>query len=260
MIMPNPVPMPQGATSPRQLAAECLLTPKGAKVYRALIEQMSEGALTLAEGVILYANHSLARMIKMPLDWVVGARLQPWVAPESQPTLKSLLRSGATGSRRQELELLASDGTRVPVQVSVNRLHFDGTPDVICMVATDLTPAKKQQNLPQFTVIKGQAQASHDILKDITFPWPIAQIVMQDHERLDGTGYQHGLNGDATLFEAPILGVADVIEPLSAHRPIVPARESNLRWNRSAHYAASTSTSRWWMPVWPCSAASAHPS
>jgi PAS domain S-box-containing protein len=215
--------------------------------------------LTLAEGVILYANHSLARMIKMPLDWVVGARLQPWVAPESQPALKSLLRSGAPGSRRQELELLASDGTRVPVQVSVNRLHFDGTPDVICMVATDLTPAKKQQNLPQFTVVKGHAQASHDILKDITFPWPIAQIVLQSPEQLDGTGYPHGLNGDATVFAARILGVADVIDALSAHRPRVSARESGLRWNKSAHDAAGASTPGWWMPVWPCSAIGARP-
>jgi response regulator RpfG family c-di-GMP phosphodiesterase len=71
----------------------------------------------------------------------------------------------------------------------------------------------------EFNFIKTHAQTSHDILKNIRFPWPIAEIVGQHHERLDGSGYPKGLTGDQILMEAKILAVADVIESMSTHRP-----------------------------------------
>lgn len=58
-----------------------------------------------------------------------------------------------------------------------------------------------------------------EILKNIEFPWPVAEIVLQHHERLDGSGYPQGLKGDEILLEARILGVADVIESMLAPRP-----------------------------------------
>ena len=74
----------------------------------------------------------------------------------------------------------------------------------------------------EFGLIKVHPQAGYDILKGINFPWPIAQMVLQHHERLDGSGYPQGLKGDATLLEARILAVADVVEAISAHRPYRP--------------------------------------
>jgi HD-GYP domain-containing protein (c-di-GMP phosphodiesterase class II) len=71
----------------------------------------------------------------------------------------------------------------------------------------------------EYSLIKGHPQAGYDILKGIDFPWPIAQIVLQHHERLDGSGYPQGLKGDAILLEARILAVADVVEAMSSHRP-----------------------------------------
>jgi len=71
----------------------------------------------------------------------------------------------------------------------------------------------------EFGLIKVHPQAGYDILKGIDFPWPIAQMVLQHHERMDGSGYPQGLKGDATLLEARILAVADVVEAISAHRP-----------------------------------------
>lgn len=71
----------------------------------------------------------------------------------------------------------------------------------------------------EFQFIKTHAQAGYDILKDISFPWPIAQTVLQHHERLDGSGYPQGLKGDAILLEARIISVADVVEAMSSHRP-----------------------------------------
>ncbi len=74
----------------------------------------------------------------------------------------------------------------------------------------------------EFGLIRTHPQVGHDILKDIEFPWPIASMVLQHHERLDGSGYPQGLQDDAILLEARILAVADVIEAMSSHRPYRP--------------------------------------
>jgi len=76
----------------------------------------------------------------------------------------------------------------------------------------------------EFNIIKIHPQAGHDLLKEIEFPWPVAQIVLQHHERLDGSGYPQGLRGEEIMLEARILAVADVVEAIASHRPYRPAR------------------------------------
>ncbi len=76
----------------------------------------------------------------------------------------------------------------------------------------------------EFELIKTHSAAVYEILKEIKFPWPVATIVRQHHERLDGSGYPDGLRGDAILLESRILAVADVVEAMSSHRPYRPAR------------------------------------
>jgi putative nucleotidyltransferase with HDIG domain len=71
----------------------------------------------------------------------------------------------------------------------------------------------------EYKIIQSHAQAGYDILKEIEFPWPIAQIVHQHHERMDGSGYPLKLAGDEILLEARIIAVADVIEAMASHRP-----------------------------------------
>ena len=75
----------------------------------------------------------------------------------------------------------------------------------------------------EFSLIKLHPQVGYDILKDIAFPWPVAQGVLQHHERLDGSGYPSGLNGGEITPEAKILAVADVVEAMASHRPYRPA-------------------------------------
>jgi PAS domain S-box-containing protein len=75
----------------------------------------------------------------------------------------------------------------------------------------------------EFNLIKIHPQAGYDILKEIDFPWPVALAVLQHHERLDGSGYPHGLSGDDIIMEAKILAVADVVEAIASHRPYRPA-------------------------------------
>ncbi|MBD9358559.1 HD domain-containing phosphohydrolase [Methylomonas albis] len=71
----------------------------------------------------------------------------------------------------------------------------------------------------EFSLIKRHAETGYDILKSINFPWPIAQIVLQHHERPNGSGYPHGLKTGEILLEAEILAVADVVEAMTSHRP-----------------------------------------
>jgi len=63
----------------------------------------------------------------------------------------------------------------------------------------------------------------YEILKNIHFPWPVAEIVYQHHEHLDGTGYPRGLTDHDILLEAKIIAVADVVEAMSSHRPYRPS-------------------------------------
>ncbi|WP_345978867.1 PAS domain S-box protein [Sulfurimonas sp. HSL3-2] len=75
----------------------------------------------------------------------------------------------------------------------------------------------------EYKLIQMHPQTGYDILKNIKFPWPIADIILQHHEKIDGTGYPQGLIGDAILLEARIITVADVVEAISSHRPYRPA-------------------------------------
>jgi len=75
----------------------------------------------------------------------------------------------------------------------------------------------------EMSLIQAHSQAGYDILKSVDFPWPVAQIVLQHHERLNGTGYPQGLSGEGILKEARIVGVADVVETMSSHRPYRPS-------------------------------------
>jgi len=87
-------------------------------------------------------------------------------------------------------------------------------------------PAKLTET--EFEFIKSHAQVGYDILKDIKFPWPIADIAHQHHERLDGTGYPQGLKGEEICLEARIVAVADVVEAISSHRPYRPSLGINV--------------------------------
>ncbi len=71
----------------------------------------------------------------------------------------------------------------------------------------------------EFQLIQGHAQAGFDVLHTMEWPWPVAEVALQHHERIDGSGYPQGLKGDAMLLEARIMAVADVVEAMSSHRP-----------------------------------------
>ncbi|MCX5830662.1 MAG: PAS domain S-box protein [Deltaproteobacteria bacterium] len=75
----------------------------------------------------------------------------------------------------------------------------------------------------EFRLIKEHSRKGYEILKDVESPWPLAEIVFQHHERMDGSGYPRNLKGDDILMEARILAVSDVVESMASHRPYRPA-------------------------------------
>lgn len=75
----------------------------------------------------------------------------------------------------------------------------------------------------EFNLVKSHPKIGHEVLKNLEFPWPVAQAVLYHHERLDGSGYPAGLRGREIIHEAKILAVADVFDSMVSHRPYRPA-------------------------------------
>jgi putative nucleotidyltransferase with HDIG domain len=88
----------------------------------------------------------------------------------------------------------------------------------------------------EWELIKTHPVVGYKILKQIPFPWPIAEIVYQHHERINGSGYPRGLKGDVIRLEAKILAVADVIEAITSHRPYRPALPMESAFNEIKNY------------------------
>ncbi|MBU1052361.1 MAG: PAS domain S-box protein [Proteobacteria bacterium] len=90
-------------------------------------------------------------------------------------------------------------------------------------IPADILSKPTKLNELEYQLIKIHPEAGYNILKEIEFPWPVAQIILQHHERLDGSGYPNGLKGEDILMETRILSVADVVEAIASHRPYRPA-------------------------------------
>jgi PAS domain S-box-containing protein len=93
----------------------------------------------------------------------------------------------------------------------------------------------------EFSLIKEHSHSGYEMLKDVESPWPLAQIVYQHHERMDGSGYPRNLKGDEILIEARIMAVADVVEAMASHRPYRPglgidAALAEIEKNKGTHY------------------------
>jgi len=116
-----------------------------ANSYRVMFEAISEGAATLTEeGLILYCNERLARMVDRPLQKVMGASVRELVAEKARPDLDALLRSALETDSRAELPMLDANGQEVPAYLSVSCVHDEGQ-RALCLIATDLREQKRSE-------------------------------------------------------------------------------------------------------------------
>jgi PAS domain S-box-containing protein/putative nucleotidyltransferase with HDIG domain len=111
-----------------------------------------------------------------------------------------------------EMGLSDDQGDGVRIASSLHDIGKIGVPAEVLSKPVTLTDC-------EVSMIKSHPQTGYEILKDIEFPWPVGQIVLQHHERMDGSGYPQGLKGEEILLEARILAVADVVEAMVSHRP-----------------------------------------
>jgi HD-GYP domain-containing protein (c-di-GMP phosphodiesterase class II) len=133
-----------------------------------------------------------------------------------------------------EMNLPADQIDGIRMAAAIHDLGKISVPAEILSKPTKLTKL-------EFDLIKTHSQSGYDILKDIDFPWPIARIVLEHHERMNGSGYPNGLTGDNLLLESRILSVADVVESMASHRPYRPslgieAALEEIEKNRGTHY------------------------
>lgn len=127
-----------------------------------------------------------------------------------------------SGHERRVGELAAAIGTELGLtEHQVTGLRVAGGVHDVGKIAVPAEILSKPTRLSaaEFAIVKTHAQQGYEILKDIEFPWPIANAVWQHHERLDGSGYPRGLRGEEISLEARILAIADVVESMSTHRP-----------------------------------------
>lgn len=127
-----------------------------------------------------------------------------------------------TGHQQRVAELAVAIGRAMGLpEQTVYGLHLAG---IVHDLGKIRIPAEILSNPGKLTKIENEMirthpEAGYDILKNVDFLWPIAQTVLQHHERIDGSGYPAGLKGDQILLEAKIVGVADVVEAIASHRP-----------------------------------------
>ena len=128
----------------------------------------------------------------------------------------------------------------------VERLYLDGLLHDIGKVSIPKSILTKPGELAEeeWALIRAHTKQGYSILKDVNLPWPVADVALQHHERLDGSGYPNGITGDKLSLEVSILAVCDVVEAMSSHRPYRPARTTTdvlkeLTDGRGTKYSAS---------------------
>jgi putative nucleotidyltransferase with HDIG domain len=130
------------------------------------------------------------------------------------------------GHQRRVTDLARAIGTEMGLSADqVDAIRTAGAIHDIGKISVPAEILSKPGKLTEieFGMIKSHPQVGYQILKDIDFPWDVARMVLQHHERTDGSGYPQGVKGENILLEARIIGLADVVEAMASHRPYRPA-------------------------------------
>jgi len=156
--------------------------------------------------------NSLRKAVSMTITVLVSAIevRDPYTAGHQRQTA-NLARAIAA---EMGLPLEMADGIRM-----AGYIHDIGK----LSIPAELLSKPSKLSAIEFALIKQHAQSGYEILKDVESPWPLAEMVYQHHERMDGSGYPRNLQGNDIIIEARILAVADVVEAMASHRPYRPS-------------------------------------
>ena len=187
------------------------------KEERRLLEMVSADVAVSIDNANLYENMKQKQSeLQKAMDGVIHA--VSLVVESRDPYTAGHQRRVAELARTIAKEMGLSEWQMMGIHVA-GLLHDVGKVAVPSEILSK--PGKISEN--EFNIIKNHCQVGYEILERIDFPWPVTRAILQHHERLDGSGYPQGLSGEDIILDARILGVADVVEAMSSHRPYRPA-------------------------------------
>jgi putative nucleotidyltransferase with HDIG domain len=219
--------------------------------------------LGLAEKEVLDAYNSLELQVRMRTAELVTAnrQLQEEIAMRTRTEQK--LKKGVVRMKKNLEKTIAAIAAVTEIRDPFTAGHQKRVTTLACAIAEEMALPDEQREWlrlasivhdigkinipteilvkptrlsePEFNIIEAHPQIGHDILQGIEFSQPVAKIVLQHHELLDGTGYPQGLSGDEIVLEARILAVADVIEAMASHRPYRPAQGIGMALEEILH-------------------------
>jgi PAS domain S-box-containing protein len=177
--------------------------------FRGIVRDVTERKRM--EGKLLLTLENLRKSFKTTIQVLVSAveSRDPYTAGH-QLRVADLARTIAT---EMKLPHKTIEGIRI-----AGSIHDVGNLSIPAEILSKPTKLKEIE----FSLIKQHSRSGYEMLKDVESPWPLAEIVYQHHERINGSGYPRNLKGDKILLEARILAVADVMEAMASHRPYRP--------------------------------------
>lgn len=200
------------------------------------IKLLSELAADMAFGIATLrtrtAHEHSAKRVQSVMEATIGAIAATVEARDPY----------TAGHQRRVADLAVAIGREMGLSEDEARgLHLAGLVHDVGKIQTPSEILSKPSKLSriEFELIKTHPEAGYEILKGIDFPWPIAQAVLQHHERIDGSGYPQGLKGDEILLIARILSVADIVEAMATHRPYRPALGLDVALDEISRHAGS---------------------
>jgi len=188
---------------------------------RKAAEERAHSASAALDQALLQLVQALTRSVE---------KRDPYTAGHHEHTS----RLAAAIARRMDLPANEVEGIRLGGQI-----HDLGN----IYVPTEILNRPGKLNDYEYALVKTHPQMGYDILKDVDLPWPVRDMILQHQERLDGSGYPHGLKGEEIGLGARIIAVADVVEAMTSHRPYRPALSleqavAELRRGRGLTYDA----------------------
>jgi PAS domain S-box-containing protein len=193
--------------------------PEAIEVFEHLASELAYGLHALEQKMLLQAERQHLAKTRVQLSEALSAMVTPIV------TAMEMRDPYTTGHQSRVADIAYAIGNEMGwsedrlqglrVAAQVHDIGKISIPAEILTKPGKLNPAERE-------MIKGHSETGYEILKDIPFVWPVAEIVRQHHEKIDGSGYPLGLRADEILPEAKVLAVADIVEAMASYRPYRP--------------------------------------